>query len=242
MRVSCPQCGASVDALTESRFYRCPFCASSFVVRGGKGVTEYTFRHVRDDRQAWSALSAYLERGMFTEPVERIAVDYLAFPFWMLSRNGDRRTLTPALEHPFPEIDFVTLPAGDLVFLSDDDDYPKPSVSMEEAAERGPEGDVKGTWSLVSIPLYFLTCRAAGQDYTAIVSGPDGRVFALGYPVPTGSSLMVRHVAMIAFFTILLMVEGLLIRGHLVRAGSFLLSFAVFYGVYRIMLKRELPS
>lgn len=242
MRVSCPQCGAPVDALTESRFYRCPFCASSFVARGGKGVTEYTFRHVRDDRQAWSALASYLERGMFTEPVERIAVDYLAFPFWMLSRNGDRRTLTPALEHPFPEIDFVALPAGDLVFLSDDDEYPKPSVSMEEAAERVPEGDARGNWSLVFIPLYFLTCRAAEQDYTAIVSGPDGRVFALGYPAPTGSSLMVRHMAMIAFFAIVLMVEGLLIRGHLVRAGSFLLSFAVFHGVYRVMLKRELPS
>jgi len=242
VRILCPQCGAPVEALTESRFYRCPFCASSFVVHEGEGLVEYTFRHVRDDRQAWSALSSYLEAGLFTDPVERVAVDYRAFPFWMLSRNGDRRSLTPALEHPFPEISQVTLPAGDLVFLDDGVEYPAPSVSREQARERMPSDEGKGTWSLVFLPLYFLTWRAADQEYTAIVSGPDGKVFAMGYPVSAGDRFPLRHMVMIVCFALLLLMEGLLIRSHVLRAGAFLFSFAVLYPAFRLLLKMEIPA
>jgi hypothetical protein len=242
VQVLCPQCGAPVEALTESRFYRCPFCASSFVVHDGKGLAEYTFRHVRDDRQAWSALTSYLETRQFTDPVEQISVDYLTFPFWMVSRNGDRRRLIPAMEHSFPEIALVTLPAGDLVFPDDTGAYPEPSVSPAQAIERMSADEGPGKWSLVFLPLYFLEFRAADQAYTAIFSGPDGRVFAGGHPVPTGTLLPVRHVVMIACFALLLISEGFLIRNHLTRAGAFLLSFALFYPVYRTLLKKEIPT
>lgn len=242
MQVLCPQCGAPVEALTESRFYRCPFCASSFVVHEGKGLAEYTFRHERDDRQAWSALSSYLEAGLFTDPVEQVAVDYIAFPFWMVSHNGDRRRLTPAREHPFPEISHVTLPAGDLVFLDDTGEYPAPSISREQARERMPGDEGKGTWSLVFLPLYFLKCRASEQEYTAIVSGPDGRVFAIGYPVSSGTLLPIRHMVMIVCFAFLLIIEGLLIRNHGIRAGTFVISFAILYPAYRMLLNKEVPT
>jgi DNA-directed RNA polymerase subunit RPC12/RpoP len=240
VQVLCPQCGAPVEALTESRFYRCPFCASSFVVHEGKGLAEYTFRHVRDNRQAWSALTSYLETSLFTDPFEQISVDFLGFPFWMFSRNGDRRRLIPAMEHPFPEISHVTLPAGDLVFLKDTGEYPEPSLSPTQAMERIPADERTGTWSLVFLPLYFLKYQASGQSYTAIVSGPDGRVFASGHPEPTGTRLPVRHVVMIVCFTLLLIIEGLLVRDYLMRAGAFLLSFALFYPVYRMQLKKEI--
>jgi hypothetical protein len=242
VQVLCPQCGAPVEALTESRFYRCPFCASSFVIHEGKGLAEYTFRHVRDDRQAWSALTSYLEEHQFTDSVEQIAADYLQFPFWMVSRNGDRRRLAPALEHPFPEISHVTLPAGDLVFLDDTGEYPEPSLLPKQAMEGIPVDERTGTVSLVFLPLYFLEYRTAGQAYTAIVAGPDGRVFATGHPEPTGIRLPVRHMVMIIGFALLLVTEGLLIRSHIIRAGTFVISFAILYPVYRMLLKKEVPT
>lgn len=242
MQVLCPQCGAPAAALTESRFYRCSFCASSFVVQAGQGLVEYTFDHVRDDRQAWSALTSYLEMRHCTEPLERVAVDYLFFPFWMVTRNGDRRRLLPAMEHSFPGIDLVTLPAGDLIFLGDTEDYPEPSITMAQAQESMPGDEGAGKWGMVFLPLYFLRYRTADQDYTAIVSGPDGRVFVVGHPLPTGSKVPLAHVAMIVCFILTLVLEGFLIRSHLVRAGVFLLSFALFYASYSALLKKELAT
>lgn len=240
MQVLCPQCGAPSDALTESRFHRCPYCSSSFMVRDGKGIVEYTFRHQWDDRHAWSALAAYLETGGLNEAVRRDGIERIFFPFWLHTGSGESRRLVPALSRPFPALAGVTLPAGDMVYLSEKGDYPEPSVPLSEAMGQLRTGGEPGNWSLVHIPLYLLEYAVRERSLTAVVSGVDGKVFATESPTPSGTGLPVSHLGMILSFALLLTLEGLFIRNHLARGVAFLLSFAALYPLYLSLLKREL--
>jgi len=209
------------------------------MVREGRGITEYTFRHEWDDRHAWSSLSSYLEDRRLTDPVRQDGMEQVFFPFWLFSRNGDHRGLIPALSCPFPEIVAVTIPAGDLVYLAEKGEYPEPSVSLTEAMQRLPADGEPVKWSLVYIPLYLLEYSVREHAFTAVVSGADGKVFTLDSPASSGTRLSVSHLGMMVFFALLLILEGVLIRNHITRAGVFLLSFAVLYPLYLSLLKRE---
>ena len=240
MQVLCPQCGAPTEALTESRFHCCPYCSSSFLVREGRGIPEYTFRHEWDDRHAWSSLASYLEYRGLTEPVRQDSAEQIFFPFWLFSSNGDSRRLIPALSRSYPEISIVTIPAGDMVFLEEKGEYPEPSVTLTEAMQQFPADGEPGKWSLVHIPLYLLEYSVRGHSFTAVVSGADGKVFTVGSPTSSETRLSVSHLGMMVSFAFLLIVEGVLIRNHLTRAVAYGLSLAVLYPLYLSLLKREL--
>ncbi|GEM_PF-2006539 len=242
MRVVCPQCGAPIEALTESRFYRCPYCTSSFLVQGGRELPEFVIRHRRDDRHAWSALKTWLEIRRVMDPLERDAVDFIQFPFWYDSSGTGGRVLVPAREHPFSEVSSVTLPAGDLVYLDEKEEYAEPLVSLSEAATGIPPGSGEPAWNLLYLPLYFLRYRVGECAYTAIVSGADGRVFSAETPEPSAVSLSSRHLAMMAGFALLLVVEGVLIRNALFRTLAFLVTTGCLYPVFLLLLKREAVS
>ncbi|MEA5115612.1 MAG: hypothetical protein VB050_16460 [Geobacteraceae bacterium] len=242
MQVVCPQCGAPIEALTESRFYRCPYCTSSFIVHEGRGVPEYVILHERDDRHAWSALETWLEIRRVTDPVSRDGTDFIQFPFWYDSSGASEVALIPALEHPFSQISCITLPAGDLVYLEEKGDYPEPQVPLAKAVSGITAGSGEAAWSLLYLPLYFLRYKVGGVACTAIVSGTDGRVFTSESPAPSAVSIATRHLPMMAGFTLLLVVEGLMIRQALFRTIAFLITAGVLYPVFLSMLKKESAS
>jgi len=242
MRVVCPQCGAPIEALTESRFYRCPYCTSSFLVQGGRELPQFVLLHRRDDRHAWSALKTWLEIRRVMDPIERDGAEFMQFPFWYDSSGTRERVLAPAREHPFTEVSSVTLPAGDLVYLEEKEDYAEPLVSLSEAASGFPPGSGEPAWNLLYLPLYFLRYRVDERAYTAIVSGADGRVFAAERPEPSAVSLSSRHLAMMAGYALLLVVEGVLIRDALFRTLAFLVTTGCLYPVFLLLLKREAAS
>jgi DNA-directed RNA polymerase subunit RPC12/RpoP len=239
VQVVCPQCGASIEALTESRFYVCPYCTSSFIFHEGKGLAEYTIRHARNDREAWSALTSYLETWGYSGSFERLKADYRPFPFWLAAMQDGVNRLFPAEEHPFPEIAIVTLPAGDLVFLEPGDEYPAPRYTPKEAAANLPEDNRPLSWSLNYLPLYFLSYQVAEQTHHAIVSGADGKVFALDRPAPSGVRISLQNLAMMAVYALVLAVEGFLIGNHALRAGVFIATSIAAYGLYSSLLRKE---
>ncbi len=242
MQVVCPQCGAPIEALTESRFYRCPYCTSSFTVYEGKGVPEYAILHTRDDRQAWSALETWLETRRITDPVKRENADFLQFPFWYDSSGAGSGCLVPALEHGFSEVSSVTLPAGDLVFLEEKGDYPEPLVLLAEAVSGLPSASGDAAWSLLYLPLYFMRCQVGGQPFSAVVSGADGKVFASATPSPSAVSISAIHLAMMGGFALLLVAEGLVIRHAIFRTIAFIITTGCLYPVFLSKLKKEASS
>ncbi len=242
MRVVCPQCGAPIEALTESRFYRCPYCTSSFIVHEGKGLPEYVILHKRDDRHAWSSLEAWLEARRVTGPVDRDVADFMQFPFWYDSAGASDVALVPALEHSFSQISSVTLPAGDLVYLEEKGDYAEPGVPLARAVSGIGHGSGEPSWSLLYLPLYFLRYQVGGIACTAIVSGADGRVFASESPAPTAVSLSLTHLCMMAGYALLLVAEGLSIHGLLFRTLAFAFTTGCLYFAFLLLLKREASS
>jgi len=242
LQVVCPQCGAPSEALTESRFYRCPYCTSSFIVHEGKGVPEYVILHTRDDRHAWSSLETWLEARRVTDPAIRDGADFMQFPFWYDSAGARDVVLVPALEHPFRQISSVTLPAGDLVYLEEKGDYPAPRVPLAKAASGIGSGAAEPAWCLLYLPLYFLRYQVGGVTCTAVVSGADGRVFASESPAPTAVSLSLTHLCMMAGYALLLAAEGLSIHGLLFRTIAFVMTTVCLYFAFLLLLKREASS
>lgn len=238
MQVACPQCGADINALTESSFYRCPFCTSSFVVQDGAGIRQYTFRCTRDDRIAWSALAEALAEKGATKEIEKVSCDLLLLPFWMFSlKNGSNR-LVYAGTVDLPETGGLTLPGGDLEFVPQGMDVSPAAITSSEALSRTGIQDLRQT-SLVYPPLYRLSYRYAGTPYEAIVSATDRKCYTVTTPLAASMQIPVRHITMICSFTAILIIEGFAIRNILWRAAAFALTFSVSYPLFNSMLRRE---
>lgn len=238
MTVSCPQCGAPHEALTETRFYRCPFCSSSFTVQEGTGLLEYCFAHRRDDRLAWSALEGVLEaRGSAAAP-ERVGGDFRQVPCWLFSfANGGRR-LVPALSLSWGPLPPLTLPGGDLLFVPAEAGFPPPEIPLATALQPGTEPPARQ--SLVYLPLYFLDYSCVGIPGRAVVCGVDRKAYLLDdAPAPRRQAVPLAHVALIGAFAAVLVAEALLLRRIPFRAAAFAATLAGSYLLLRLVLQRE---
>ncbi len=237
MTLSCPQCGAPVEARTETSFLHCPFCTSSFVAEAGLGIAEYYLSHGRDDRFAWSALASALEVEGADSSVEQGGCDYLVAPFW-LSRAGGSRRLVPARRHPWLGVTSFVLPGGDLLFVPEGSDFTPPDIPAAEALGEG-AGKERGSLSLVHLPLYLLSFRTGGSQCRAVVSATDRRVYLLDSPPRRAVTLPFRHVALISAYTLLLVIVGLAMKNHLHRAVVFaVIGGACYFSLYAF-LRRE---
>ncbi|RNC73186.1 MAG: hypothetical protein ED859_00315 [Desulfuromonadales bacterium] len=238
MTVSCPQCGAPVEARTDTRFYRCPFCTSSYVAEHGVGIAEYHMAHERDDRLAWSALASTLEREGADPVVDRLGCEYLVAPFWLTRPEGGGRRLAPALRHPWLAEAPLGLPGGDLLFVPEGSGFIPPDIPATEAV--GEEAG-RGTTAcgLVHLPLYLLRFGTGGRECRAVVSAVDRRACLLD-PLPRqGIAVPLRHVALVAGFALVLVVVGLAVHDHLRRAAAFAVVFGVSYPACYAFLRRE---
>lgn len=238
MTVACPQCGAPQEALTETRFYRCPFCSSSFTVQEGTGLLEHCFAHQRDDRLAWSVLEGALEAGGDPVAAERTGCDFRQVPCWLFSFANGTRRLVPAVRHPWGTLPPLALPGGDLSFVPAEAGFPPPEVSLAEAAPAG--GEPPARQSLVYLPLYFLDYSWAGTPGRAVVCGVDRKPYFLdGTPVRRRPTVPLGHAALVGGFAVLLIAEALLIRRLPLRAAAFAATCAGSYLLLRLVLLRE---
>lgn len=238
MKVACPQCGAPVEALTETRFLRCPFCASSFTVQGGAGLLHYCFAHERDDRIAWSALQEHLEANGADPAIERDSIDLADCPFWLFTLDNGEKRMMPACRHPWGDLPAVTLPGGDLLFVPEGKDLPPPDIPLAEASHKLATGR-SVRQSMVHLPLYFLDYGSAGHSCRAVVSAIDRKVYLLDSPVSLELHIPTAHIVMIAVFAAVLFCEGLAVRNLAWRGAAFAITCAVLYPIYFAMLKRE---
>lgn len=237
MTVSCPQCGAPVEARTETSFLHCAFCSSSFVVEKGVGIAEYYLIHDRDDRFAWSALASALEAGGGDSSVEQESCDYLVAPFW-LSRTDGRQRLVSARRHPWLGESSLVLPGGDLLFVPEGSDFTPPDIAAAEALGDG-AGKEPGSLSLIHLPLYLLSFRSGDSLCRTVVSATDRRVYLLDSPPQRVLALPFRHVALVCGYALLLAMTGLAVKSALHRAIAFAVIFGVSFLSLYAFLRRE---
>ena len=238
MQVACPQCGAPVTAQTETRFYRCAFCASAFVIQGGRGVDQFAFTHQRDDRLAWSALTEHLERNRVETALEKGAVEFFTAPFWCFTLDSGATRIAPAIPPPLPEVARVTLPGGDLQFPQPGEEFSPPVVSLADA-ERCLNGSSIARRFLVYLPLYLLSYTSQGVTCQALVSGADRKVYARTLPAEMEIVIPRHHVLMIGLYLVVLVIEGLAIRRLEWRAVAFILTGLATWPLCYSILRRE---
>lgn len=239
MQVACPQCGAGINAVTESSFYRCPFCTSSFVVRDGAGIRQYTFLCAQDDRIAWSALAEHLAQIGAAGEIVNVSCELMLAPFWMFALHNGSNRLLYAGNAEQPETCGITLPGGDLMYVPQGMDLPPVDVTLPEALSRAGIDEPRQT-SLLYLPIYRLSYRYAGTPYEAIVSAADRKCYTVITPPADRMQIPAQHIVMICSFAAILVIEGFAIRDVLWRMAAFALTFAVSYPLCHAMLRKEL--
>jgi hypothetical protein len=238
VQVACPHCGAPETALTESRFYRCGYCGSSYVVQGEQGIRQYCCSHRRDDRLAWSALAEELERKSLESSLEKGSVDFLLIPFWCFTRESGTTRMIPAVAPPVPEVTEVTLPGVDLQYPQPGEELTPPEISLTDA-EQGLTGGAITTRFLVYLPIYLLSYTSNSFPFQAVVSGADRKVYAGILPSRAGIVIPRRHLLMVGFYALLLILEGVAIRRPEWRAAAYLFTGLTAWSLCYALLRRE---
>lgn len=239
MQVTCPQCGAAITAVTETSFYRCPFCTSSFVVQDGTGIRQYTFTCDLDDRIAWTSLSEALAEMEVRKNIEKVSCEHRLLPFWLFSLPDGTNRLVYAGAADLPGVAGVTLPGSDLEFTTPEMELPHFALTAAGAIARAGIKEPLQT-SLLYLPMYSLTYRYAGTDYEALVSAADRRCCLAAAPPADRTEIPARHIAMICIFAAILIIEAATIHDLVWRGAAFAGSFAISYPMFYAMLRREI--
>ncbi len=237
MQVACPHCGAPETALTESRFYRCDYCGSSYVLQGEQGIRQYVCSHRRDDRLAWSALADHLERNRVESSPEKGGVEFLLIPFWCFTLESGVTRMIPAIPPLVPEVATVTLPGVDLQFPLSGEEVAPPEIPLAHA-EQGVAGAITRRF-LVHLPLYLLSYTSQGAPFQALVSGMDRKVYA--GTLPPGIMIVIPrgHLLMVGLYILVLVMEALAIRPPEWRGVAFLLTALAAWPLGYAILRRE---
>ena len=237
MQIACPQCGAPVTAQTETRFYRCTYCSSAFVIQGEQGIEQFTLDHQRDDRFAWSALAEHLERNRVETSIEKGRVVFSFIPYWCFTLDNGATRMASAISPPLPEVAVVTLPGGDLTFPQPGTEYQPPEITLADA-ERGLNGAAATKRSLIHLPLYLLSYTFQGVPFQAVVSGVDRKVYAQHLPALRGIVIPRNHVLMIGLYVVILILETVVMRRPEWRALAFLLTGLAAWPLLHTILRR----
>lgn len=201
-------------------------------------MLEYCFHHKRDDRLARSALAAALEEAGAEPAKESGKVDYAELPFWHLLLDSGEQRLVPAVRHPWLDQRSITLPGGDLCFIPPDLKPAPPEVDLDAAIAELNRGKPVEQ-SLVYLPLYFLTFVSGHVACRAVVSAVDLRPYLLDSPPVKQQAASAAHIALVAGFAAVLLVEALLVKPLLWRGAAFMLTLGIWYVAGLFLLKRE---
>jgi predicted RNA-binding Zn-ribbon protein involved in translation (DUF1610 family) len=195
-QVFCTQCGGELHPDEGQSFLTCPFCGSAVYLDKSRVVFHWYLASTLDEARARSALARWMAGNQTVKDLDKksrlLSIGFEYFPLWYFKRRqpGGKELLMlePASATSISELRRLVLPAGDLrkYDTSLDSQAHAPSVPLQAALDWLSQRQVPAReiieQALVHIPLF--TCKYAYQDkeYTAVVEGATGAVFANIYP------------------------------------------------------------
>lgn len=242
MNVACPRCGARQEVQSETRFYSCSYCRSTFAVESGRRVAEYLADIRPDDRSAWSVLVDHLERGGHRSAVQRKRCRTVVCPFWLVRSNDGGTLFRAAAAMDIPLVENVSLPGCDLIPLSDSPSPTLPDQPVERVLEAARLSPGECQVSLVHLPLQVLEYGVDGVDYCCTVMVADWKLYAQLLPPLESTTLPLPRICFLAAYVVLLLVAAVTIRHHLVRGAVFALLLAAAWLLGRRMVSAEAQS
>jgi hypothetical protein len=242
MNVTCPRCGARQEVQSETRFYTCSYCRSTFALEGGVRVAEYLADSRPDERSAWSVLVDHLEQGGHRSAIQRHRCGTIVCPFWLVRTNDGGTLFRPAATVDVPLLESVTLPGCDLIPLSDSPSPALPDHPLETVLEAARLSAGECQVSLVHLPLQVLEYGVDGVDYCCTVMVADWKLYAQLLPPLESAGIPLPRICFLAAYAALLLVAGMAIRHPLVRGAVFSLLLAAAWLLGRRMIAAEVPS
>lgn len=238
MQINCSQCGAQVDISEGQTFVKCPFCESALYIDKSRVVFHYYIEAAFPEDEAEKNLRRWMAgnltvKGLDTE-AKIVNVELVYFPVWRINteiKSGDEDEkvfIAPAASTFYPEIADAKLPAGKLVFYTDDfaegKNFTEPAIPYNSAlAQLGKIGHMPGEIkevSLVHIPLYRFTYSYRGAEYNAIEDASTGQVLARHFPAKSEAPFMnIAIVAAVVFF-----IEGMFTSHFIIKLGLYLIT------------------
>ncbi len=234
MRVSCTQCGATLEVAPDIRLMECEYCSTALVIDGSSSL----FHQIMLPTIASDNVGAHLRRFLAgTQTVANLdqnaklgepTLEY--FPFWAFTTGSGREeqiVLEPALPSALVGLQAINLPAGEVQPASQhpSDSAPllEPEIPRDTALEwlRNKKGEVKiSTTVLYHLPLFKIRYSYKGKTYLSAVDGISGKVFPADFPTKAETPFALVAILAIVVFGI----EGLLFSNIFVKLFAYLIS------------------
>ncbi len=222
MIVRCSQCGAKINRKDENRFFRCPFCASSLVLEGGRSFVCFIMEHERNDLWARARFHERLTRAGVGAAHGTVAVDLSYIPFWVIRRHDGSVTAHPAVETSHQGLSSIKVPPGRLIFYEEGSrpEIPViiPSIPLNRVLGEEIDGSL-GRVDLIYLPVYCLRSAGADGRYSFSLVADSSRLYS-GTDLVERRDISVRPLAFFAGAACLFVAVGLLVGDVYVRAAA----------------------
>lgn len=195
-QILCTQCGGELHPDEGQIFLTCPYCSSAVYLDKSRVVFHWYLAPTLDEEKARGALRRWMAGSRTVKDLDRkaqlVSSNFEYFPVWYFKHRAPNQReeilLQPAAAISISEILHLNLPAGDLRKYEDHltAQSQPPTVPLQAAlswlAEQKVPAQEIVEQALVHIPLYTFKYTFNGRQYTALVEGATGQVFANLFP------------------------------------------------------------
>lgn len=247
-QLACTQCGGALQPAEGEIFLACPYCRATIYLDKSRVVFHWAITPTVNDQAAQANLRRWMAGNETVKDLDRKATlvgqTFQYFPLWHIKiAQAEREVvcLEPATATAITEIKRLIIPAGDLNPYQSELDAQaiSPDIPYQSVIQRLEERNIKSAAvreaALVHMPIYTFKYAFEGRNYTAVVDGASGQVFANIFPakweVPY---LAVGILAFIGYFLANLLVPA----GYLVGGDGGALTgaalCAIAYGLWAV--------
>ncbi|HZK60541.1 MAG TPA: hypothetical protein VFC41_00605 [Anaerovoracaceae bacterium] len=194
-KLFCAQCGGELHPDEAQVFITCSYCETSIYVDRSQVVFHWFINPTIDKDKAKGELFRWMSGNQTVKDLDKksriISIDFFFFPFWYFKLQVDEENesiiLQSATATSISEISKLNIPAGDLLKYDENNKNESkiPNVPLEVALKRHiDQSSFKkiNETALIHIPLFFAKYVYRNKDYTALIEGGTGEVFADVYP------------------------------------------------------------
>ena len=241
----CPKCGATVKIEPGVHFIKCPYCDTMLFIDRSGVMFYYILPFFINEAQANDILRRWFAASDKPKDLETTArvlsMEKIYFPVYMFKRNinGKVEVITkPARGTILPGLHSLQIPGGDIKVFDESFDtggakLMDVDIPMQQYLTSLPGQPEEQ--ALVYFPIYQVKYNYRGMDYSVIINGSTGEVYADN--APTKSSMPYEAVAATGFIMALAgTVGGYYNNGIcLLIPVGFILSLAIGYIVAKKM-------
>ena len=235
--VKCIKCGGENELDSSDKFIKCRYCESQmYIDKSGAGffyILPYqpgflTNEQVRGTFRRWTANPKMAKELETTARITQIKPQY--FPIYMFKRDvsgQEQIIIEPAKSTTLPGMHSLKIPAGDIKIFDQKHNFGnieliQPDINMNSYTQNLPGQSQEQ--ALVYFPIWNITYEFQGKQYSSVIDGSNGEIFATEYPPRAEAPFLLISIGgFIAFF-----IEGIATLIFGISSGNFIIMMLLF--------------